>query len=89
MELLMRALLAVLALSSLTGCFNPDEPLCSFSCGPGDKCPPRYFCATDGYCHKDGYTAACPGFSDASVPDLGMPDLSTADMTLPMADGGP
>ncbi len=88
----MRHLLAVVALSSLAGCFNPDAPVCAFSCGPGGLCPPDYFCASDNYCHKNGYTAACPGYSDASVPDLGMPvdmsmDMTTPDMVTNPTDG--
>ena len=39
-----------------------DQPVCSFQCTSSNDnaCPSSYTCATDGYCHKIGYTGACP-----------------------------
>jgi hypothetical protein len=85
MELLMRASwLAVVLLAS--GCFNVDEPLCSFACGPMGECPDDYKCGPDNYCHLHGNTQPC-GFSDASVPDLSMSMDMTATPDLTVTDG--
>jgi hypothetical protein len=81
MELLMRYLFLGLLFAS--ACFNPDEPVCAFVCGTGGKCPDNYECRADNYCHRKGTTEACPGYSDASVPDIGMPDLSMLDLSMP------
>jgi hypothetical protein len=47
----MRVLLAILAAA---GCYEPPEPDCAFSCGPGDACPDDYACAADHRCHRNG-----------------------------------
>ena len=77
------------------GCFNPDEPSCSFACGSAGECPNDYACQSDGYCHKNGDNTAC-GFSDAAMPDIAEPvDLSVGDAgdagthDLSSTDGNP
>ncbi len=80
-------LLAVLSLLTIAGCFDPDEPPCTFSCAVGGVCPGDYMCLPDGYCHLGGKPGNC-GFSDAAVPpmvDAG--DMSIGDLTPPMDDG--
>jgi len=83
------ALLLALPAVALVGCFDYDEPTCSFLCGAtggDDACPDDYECRADGYCHKQGTTDVCP-FSDAAlVNDLSaaagdMTDLSNTDAT--------
>ncbi len=79
----MRALLLSIVLAA--GCFNVEEPPCSYACGPNGECPDDYSCGTDNYCHLHG-TGVC-FFSDAALPgdlsvpenmaDSGMPDLTT------------
>lgn len=67
--------LVALGLTSvgLNACFNVDQPICSFVCGPSSACPEDYECRSDGYCHLRGSIESCE-FSDAStstvVPDL-------------------
>jgi hypothetical protein len=80
----MRHVLLVAALVSFAGCFEPDEPLCAFSCGDNGLCPDDYMCLADGYCHLHGDPTACV-FPDAAVPvsDGG------EDMTMAPADGAP
>ena len=80
-------LLAILSLLTVAGCFDPDEPACTFSCTPGGACPTDYMCLPDGYCHLGGKPGNC-GYSDAAVPlipDAG--DMSIADLMPPMDDG--
>jgi len=77
----MRKLLALVPLLALAGCFDPDEPLCVFSCAEAPhECPSGYECRSDNYCHKAGTSGLCPGFStvDANV-DAPMPDASHGD----------
>ena len=79
----------------LAGCFNFDEPDCSYACTPStpsntgkpaQACPDSYECRADGYCHKQGSTAAC-GFSDAAVSDQSaVVDLSPAADLVSNAD---
>jgi len=70
----------------LVGCFQYDEPTCSFACGAGALCPEDYECRSDGYCHKQGSTDVCP-FSDAATPaDLSAGVEMPSDM--PTVDGG-
>ena len=70
----MRALLliaaTILALS-VSGCFNVDEPPCSFSCGPNGECPDDYLCGGDNYCHLHG-TGICDYPDGAVAPDQAM-----------------
>jgi len=84
----MRALLFALAAISIAGCFNPDQPVCAFSCGPDNLCPDGYQCQADGFCHKAGHTGACPLFTDAAVPDLGSDDLNMSMPDLIMSTDG-
>lgn len=79
----------VLALAPLPGCFQVDQPICSYKCGTGTgsaepACPEDYECRSDGYCHLTGTTEACT-FSDASV----VIDMSAAapDLNLDGATG--
>jgi hypothetical protein len=60
------------------GCFDLDEPVCAFRCGSSSpECPDHYTCQSDGFCHRNGTTTACP-----------FPDLSTqADQAVPKLDG--
>ena len=85
----MRRLLAVatlaLAVGSVSGCFNPDKPSCSYACSDTTpKCPDDYECRSDGYCHLVGTTDACL-FPDAAVP-LDMSMMSTAQDLTPTSD---
>jgi hypothetical protein len=89
----MRAWLATLGLAltlalGVTGCFDPDKPLCSYACSETDhSCPDDYECRTDNYCHRKGSTGEC-GFSapaDQSVP-LSPPDLTTPANDLAESD---
>ncbi len=78
---MMRVLLMALALAavSLAGCFNIDEPPCSYSCGPNGECPDDYSCASDNYCHLHG-TGIC-FYSDAAVApqEDGSIDMTSSD----------
>lgn len=68
LALVVAALVAGVA-SGVSGCFSPNEPICSFACADSDpKCPQDYVCASDGYCHLPGHESESCGFSDASVP---------------------
>ena len=73
----MRRLVILLLLAlppvSLGGCFDFDEPVCSFKCGGGTTCPDDYECRSDGYCHKENTTDVC-SFSDGALAS----DLSAA-----------
>ncbi len=78
----MRTLLLSLALAGsllVSGCFNIDEPPCSYSCGPNGECPEDYSCGSDNYCHLHG-TGIC-FYSDAAVaPEQdGSLDMITSD----------
>ena len=78
----MRALLLAFTLLSV-GCFDVDEPLCTFACGDNGLCPDNYMCLPDGYCHLHGTAGSC-GYPDAA---MFLPDLSgSADMS---SDDGP
>jgi hypothetical protein len=81
----MRRLVFAVAVTLLAGCFNVDQPICSYACADTDpRCPEDYECRSDGYCHLIGSTEAC-AYSDAalsmdmsgSVPG----DLSGADLS--------
>ena len=75
------------ALLALPACFQVDQPICSYSCGPTGECPNDYSCQSDNYCHrtdtvKDGMFTACE-FSDAATVDEAVPfDLQS------LPDGG-
>jgi hypothetical protein len=84
-------LLAIPAVA-LVGCFEFDEPACSFKCGAGggaDSCPDDYECRSDGYCHRHDSTDVCP-FSDAAVGDdlSAQADMSNLIDALPPTDAG-
>lgn len=71
----MRRLLLLAALAAplfaAAGCFNPDQPSCSYACADSDpKCPDDYECRADGYCHLIGTGETACGFAaaDMSVP---------------------
>jgi len=70
----MRLALLFMAALAFSGCFDVDEPLCSYACGDNGLCPDDYQCLPDGYCHLHGTPGSC-GFSDASAPDSSVPDL--------------
>jgi hypothetical protein len=81
MEILIaRRLLAALALAfglglSAGACFNPNQPVCAFSCAEAGLCPSGYLCGADKFCHKEGATGICP-LGDGSAPDATPPDAS-------------
>jgi hypothetical protein len=81
--------LLALPLVTLVGCFEYDEPSCSFKCGLGsvDVCPEDYECKPDGYCHKQGSTDVCP-FSDAAIVNDQSVPLDLGD-DLTSVDSGP
>jgi hypothetical protein len=84
--------LAVLlpGLVSLSRCFSPTLPACSFICNKDEpRCPEEYECRSDNYCHLKGSSEACPYSMDLSplppdmlmIPDLAPPpDMAPADM---------
>jgi hypothetical protein len=85
--------LLVLAALAWVGCFNVEEPPCTFACGDNGQCPDDYQCMPDGYCHLHG-TGICT-FPDAAMgPDLaGMMSLgdgggdqspAEADLSMPV-----
>jgi hypothetical protein len=81
MRLFVLASLALALATGFAGCFNPDQPTCSYICSESEpRCPDSYECRADNYCHLVGSTEAC-GFADASVST----DLSavTTDMSHP------
>ena len=58
---------AVALATGFAGCFDPDQPTCSYICSESEpRCPDDYECRADNYCHLVGSTEAC-GFSDAAV----------------------
>jgi hypothetical protein len=65
MVLLMRLVLVAFALS-LAGCFNIEDRVCAYACGPNKACPDDYQCMPDGYCHLHGNRDPC-GYSDAGA----------------------
>jgi len=73
----MRRLLFAAALA-VSGCFNPDQPVCAFQCGSFNEfhCPTGYTCNRgDGYCHrKDKVNEQCP---------FPRPDMAAVEMTIP------
>jgi hypothetical protein len=69
---MLRLLLVAIALG-VGGCYSPDEPACSFACGPAGECPEHYSCQADGYCHLRG-SGPC-AFPDASTADSGVADM--------------
>jgi hypothetical protein len=86
MRALMLAILLAIPTVTLIGCFEFDEPVCSFKCataGGPDACPEDYECRSDGYCHRHDSTEVCT-FSDAALVN----DLSAmVDMPGNMNDG--
>jgi hypothetical protein len=80
--------LGIMFVTACAGCFDPDQPTCSYVCSESEpRCPQDYECRADNYCHLVGSVAEC-GFSDAGVsidlsasaPDLAQPaDLSESD----------
>ena len=58
----------------LTQCFQPDLPACSYRCNATEpRCPDEYECRSDGYCHLQGNTEACPyqmNLNPSAVPDM-------------------
>jgi hypothetical protein len=79
---------AALALASLalSGCFNVDEPVCSYACAEVEpKCPEDYECRSDGYCHKKGTTGAC-SFSVLDMSAAAVNDLASSDLAPPTTD---
>ena len=76
-----RLCLAALFLGSLltSSCFNPNQPVCGFSCAEAGACPDGYSCGADKFCHKIGATGICP-LDDAAAPDaMSLPDAATHD----------
>jgi hypothetical protein len=63
----------------LGACFSPEQPTCAFTCSATGLCPDNYVCQADGYCHKNGSTAACP-FPDAAASDAAI-EMSVPDLT--------
>ena len=62
-------LLGLFALGFCAGaCFNPNQPICAFSCAEAGVCPDGYTCGADKLCHKDGATGVCP-LDDAGTGD--------------------
>jgi hypothetical protein len=76
MRRLLLAFLLTTPVLPVSGCFNYDEPSCSFKCGGGTECPDDYECHSDGYCHLANTTDVC-AYSDAAQ----MNDLSAASST--------
>ena len=76
-------LLGFLSAITLTRCFAPELPACSYRCAKSEpSCPDEYECRTDGYCHLKGNSEACPFTQDLIPPpvrDLScqLPDLAT------------
>jgi hypothetical protein len=80
---------------TLSRCFSPTLPACSFICNTTDpKCPDDYECRSDNYCHLTSSSETCPYSMDltpAPVVDmLDAGDMATAadltvapDMTTP------
>lgn len=76
-------LIGGLSALTLTRCFSPELPACSYRCNASEpRCPDEYECRTDGYCHLKGNSEACPFTQDLVPPpvrDLSSspPDLAT------------
>lgn len=75
---------------TLSRCFSPTLPACSFICnGTDPKCPDDYECRSDHYCHLKDSSEVCPYSMDllpAPTVDMSTPaaDMSTPpDMTMP------
>ena len=67
----------VAGLGSLSRCFSPTLPACSFVCNTTDpKCPDEYECRSDNYCHLKGSSEACPYTMDLTP--LPNRDMATA-----------
>jgi hypothetical protein len=76
--------LALCLVLPLAGCFEYDEPDCSFKCGTDTSaplCPDDYECRSDGYCHLHDSTTVCP-YSDASI-------VADQSVVLDMPDAAP
>jgi hypothetical protein len=80
------------------GCFSPDNPVCAYQCTADNNydCPENYTCnKSDGYCHLNGSTGACPfpmqdqsmapdGAIDfAPAMDMAGADMAGADQSMP------
>jgi hypothetical protein len=59
-------------------CFNPNQPICAFSCAEAGLCPSGYTCGADKFCHKEGATGICP-LDDAGTADAAPHDAAPAD----------
>lgn len=72
---------ALPGLLSLSRCFSPSLPACSFICNKDEpRCPDEYECRSDSYCHLKGSTELCPysmDLSPAPVDQLSLPDLTS------------
>lgn len=71
---------ALPGLVSLSRCFSPSLPACSFICNKDEpRCPDDYECRSDSYCHLKGSTEECPYTMDLATPpdQLSLPDLTT------------
>jgi hypothetical protein len=60
----MRRLVLLLLFAASLGaaaaaCFSPQQPPCTFACGPGGACPEQYVCASDGLCHRADGVGQC------------------------------
>lgn len=67
-----------LSLASLSRCFSPTLPACSFICNKEEpKCPDEYECRSDNYCHLKGSTEMCPYSMDLLPPPVR--DLASAE----------
>jgi hypothetical protein len=89
MVILMRRLFCAFTLAlALGGCFSPDKPVCSFSCGTtSPQCPDDYTCQADGICHLNGQPITqCPFADAAMAPDMSVPLDLSLDIFFP-ADG--
>ena len=51
--------LGLCLLAPTAGCFSPQQPGCAFSCAGDQLCPENYFCAGDGFCHRNDGTGTC------------------------------
>jgi hypothetical protein len=71
-------------LASLSRCFSPTLPACSFICNKDEpRCPDDYECRGDNYCHLRGSSEACPYSMDLAPPQYDLsppPDMSAVDL---------
>jgi hypothetical protein len=70
----MRHLLLAAALFLGAGCFNPDQPACSYACADSDpRCPYDYECRADGYCHLVGTGDTTCNFTPPADMSMSLP----------------